>query len=179
MEASAVSHRQVYMPRGRAEDSLGREDRASHSSPHTQVLLAMMGKGGALVSITPAGSMVSKEVDFLLEQEREMVGRAAQTGHSFSLLEDFTERVRSGGKSGLREGLYIRALAAGIDEVLDVYRSMVLGLEREALADPTMPLTRVGAETADWELLLPALCKVGNLVEGVFMCFYRRDRLRL
>lgn len=130
-----------------------------------QVLLAMVGKGGALISISASEAKVRGEAEFLLEQERELIARAAGIGRNFFILEDFTRRVRAGDK-GLREGLYIRALAAGIDEVLAVYRSMVLELEREVLSDSTTPLTRIETATSDWELLLPALCKIAGALES-------------
>jgi gamma-tubulin complex component 4 len=126
-----------------------------------EVLLAMLGKGGTLVKATESGMKVSEEIDFLLEHERVLVERAAACGCHFSLVESFAQQALDSGKQRLlKEGLYLRALAAGLEEVLDVYRSMVLSCEQAVLADPALPLTYLTTRFSEFELLLPALTRM-------------------
>lgn len=125
-----------------------------------EALFALLGHTGGLIESTKSGFRVSASATFLVEYERALLERIAKLGHSYVQLESFMARVRDCGTGassrdaaagegrreglgaeGIRDGLYLRALCTGLDEVLDVYRSMVLSVERMALEVPPPPCT--------------------------------------
>ena len=135
-----------------------------------EALLALLGFTGALVVKNAEGEFrVNERVDFLSDHEKALLQRVATAGQTYMSLETFVITVQEAGTWGdgtpVADGLYLRALCAGIDEVLDVYRSMVLSAERAILDDPTLPLTYLVSRTADFELLLPALVGLANEVK--------------
>jgi gamma-tubulin complex component 4 len=135
-----------------------------------EALLALLGHTGALIVEGKDGAFaVGDRVDFLVDHEKALLQRIAVAGHTYVSLDRFVRAVREDGSwrdgTPVTEGLYLRALCTGLDEVLDVYRSMILSAERAILDDPTLPLTYLVSRTADFELLLPALLRLSHEVE--------------
>jgi hypothetical protein len=134
-----------------------------------EVLLAMLGHTGGLLVCTDGKLKVRDEFDFLMPHERCLVERVAQTGHTFAEIEAFIRRVRTASRKEngvVRESLYMRALVAGLEEILDVFRAMVLSVEQAVLAEPSLPLTYLVTRVGEFELLLPALHKLCREAEG-------------
>ena len=134
-----------------------------------EVLLAMLGHTGGLITSSNGKLKVREEFDFLLPHERALVERAARTGQIFAEIESFMRQVRVAAprENGVvRESLYMRALIAGLDEILDVFRAMVLSVEQAVLEEPTLPLTYLITRVGEFELLLPALLKLCREAEG-------------
>ena len=67
---------------------------------------------------------------------------AEQSRPSVTLL----QAERREGEGGSRGGLYLRALADGLNTVLQDYRQVLLAVEKKALADPHLPITQVEHE---------------------------------
>ena len=55
-------------------------------------------------------------------------------------------RAAERGEGDNRRGLYLRALADGLNTVLQDYRQTLLRVEKKALADPHLPITQVEHE---------------------------------
>jgi gamma-tubulin complex component 4 len=88
---------------------------------------------------------------------REQLNRLALLGAHFAALEDFVAGELAAGDSGLQPpSLYRGALAHGVSELLDVYRSAVLRVEAHLLRLPAPPpLLSVQHFLAEFEALLP------------------------
>jgi hypothetical protein len=88
-----------------------------------EALLALLGHTGALIVQGKDGAFaVAEQVDFLAEYEKALLQRIADAGHTYLSLDRFVRTVREGGAwhggSPVKEGLYLRALCAGFDEVI-------------------------------------------------------------
>jgi gamma-tubulin complex component 4 len=84
----------------------------------------------------------------------EQLERLAALGHHYAALEAFVDAEADA--AGAPGGSAARAaLAAGLAELLDVYRGAVLALERRLAAPPAPPLLALRRTLADFEALLP------------------------
>ena len=134
-----------------------------------EVLLAMLGYTGGLLVCLNGRLKIREEFDFILPHEKSLVERVAQTGQIYAEVDGFVRRVRTGFRREngvVRESLYMRALVTGIDEILDVFRAMVLSVEQEVLSEPSLPLTYLLTRVGEFELLLPALLKLCREADG-------------
>jgi hypothetical protein len=86
-----------------------------------EALLALLGHTGALIRQGHDCFEVCARVDFLVDYERALLQRIAKAGHTYVSLDRFVRTVREDGtwRNGARvtEGLYLRALCTGLDEV--------------------------------------------------------------
>ena len=88
-----------------------------------EALLALLGHTGALVcsNTDGAGFRVGERVDFLVDYEKALLQRIAVAGHTYVCLDRFVRAVREDGAwrdgTPVTEGLYLRALCTGLDEV--------------------------------------------------------------
>ena len=90
-----------------------------------EALLALLGHTGALVSAGKDGVLtVGARVDFLVEHEKALLARVAAVGQTYVALDRFVRTVREDGAwrdgAAVTEGLYLRALSTGLDEVFAV-----------------------------------------------------------
>lgn len=148
-----------------------------------EVLLALLGHPGSIVqeepadpaserahAFNPATFRVPDSISFLTLTERAAINRVVNLGSTYRSLRHFvkpqaihwagvdTEGARPGG--GEDAGLYIRALKKGVEEVLDEYAGRVAEVERDVMADPTLPFARVYA----------GIREVMDITPNVFMC---------
>ena len=106
-----------------------------------EILLTLLGHESSVIQETKAGMKVVERIDFLIDHEISLIERAARLGKDFMYLESFVEGVLEdigisdvddfGDTSHIISGLYMRAFCSGLDEVLDVYRAMILSIEQE------------------------------------------------
>lgn len=89
-----------------------------------EALLALLGHTGALIckdNDAGAGFKVGERVDFLVDYEKALLQRIAIAGHTYVCLDRFVRAVREDGTwrdgTPVTEGLYLRALCTGLDEV--------------------------------------------------------------
>lgn len=103
---------------------------------------------------------VPETITFLAPTERAAINKVVGVGKIYRDLRQFSStqapalvvdcnsssknRAREF-KSIKKEGLYMRALKLGVEELLDEYADRVSELEREVMADPTLTVTRVYA----------------------------------
>lgn len=103
---------------------------------------------------------VPETITFLAPTERAAINRVVGVGKIYRDLRQFSTiqaptwvvDCNSASKNGAgklksvkEEGLYMRALKLGVEELLDEYADRVAELEREVMADPTLTVTRVYA----------------------------------
>lgn len=146
-----------------------------------EVILALLGHPGAIIQEeAPASSLdandgaraaapsfrVPDSITFLTSTEREAINRVVGMGSIYRDLRCFV-RPTYGAQEAERGGLYLRALKLGVCEVLDEYAERVAEVERDVMADPTLPLARVYAgvrevrclnRTAWWTCSCAASC---------------------
>ncbi|CAM6105636.1 unnamed protein product [Calypogeia fissa] len=120
---------------------------------------------------------LAPDITFLQDSERALLDRLLRLGFYYRELDRFAVRCRNlswikspyaeadTGTNGLfamvkrnkSPSVYRRALANGIAEILAVYRSAVLKVERNLLSDPVPVLAGVTQGLHQFELLLPPL----------------------
>eukprot|EP00741_Cyanophora_paradoxa_P024455 tig00022075_g23612.t1 len=118
-----------------------------------EVLFALVGKSGDVVRASrnaPLG-----DFPYLQESEREQLRRFAVLGAYYADLDAFIcQRTRALSPS---DGLYVRALAIGLDDVLDSYRATLLAFEQRVLHDPALSFSHLQHAVYEFDALLPAL----------------------
>ena len=145
-----------------------------------EVVLALLGCPGDLIRKTTDESgrptyVVDPRVPFLSGAERAAIDQVAGLGACYETILAFVdgEELESapasprppppppGGPKAV-DGLYARALRTGLEEQLDEYRSVVVALEAELLADPSRPVShlRYRLHAGHHHLTLPALCRL-------------------
>jgi len=114
---------------------------------------------------------VDRAVPFLSEAERHAINQVVTLGAAYAEIIAYVDggssqhlyhdRKAPAAQAGPRavDGLYNRALKAGLEEQLDEYRRVVIELEAELLSDPSRPLShlRFRLHTHNFHLTLPAL----------------------
>ena len=98
---------------------------------------------------------VVESFPYLHASEISLLNRICQLGSYYKRFQSFiAEQGRPSvtllraekGEGGSRGGLYLRALADGLNTVLQDYRKALLEVEKKALADPHLPITQVEHE---------------------------------
>ena len=102
---------------------------------------------------------------------RAQLDRLAALGAHYAALEAFVEAAAAAAAEGAAAAapcsLYRLALANGVSELLDVYRSAVLAVEAHlARAAAAPPLLAVQQFLLEWEVLLPEAAALVGEVEG-------------
>jgi len=117
---------------------------------------------------------VAPDITFFMDSEREVLGRLLHLGFYYKELDNFCENCRNlswinskqqPGSPVRQQSVYCRALAIGIAEVLAVYRSAVLEVEQNFMADPVPVLATVTQGLHQFELLLAPLYALIREVE--------------
>jgi hypothetical protein len=102
---------------------------------------------------------VAEDVSFVTSSERHLLNKLAHLGFQYKLLLQVTlssfflisfqfcadkRSIRSDKKQG--NGQYVRALAGGINKILDTYRKIVLSIESSSLKEASVvPLPKIHA----------------------------------
>ncbi|PRW61252.1 gamma-tubulin complex component 4-like protein [Chlorella sorokiniana] len=145
---------------------------AGYSNLLPELLLALVGHTGEAFQRRSDGSVVLAEaVDWCTPPERAQLDRLAALGAHYAALEAFVEAAAAAAAEGAAAAvpcsLYRLALANGVSELLDVYRSAVLAVEAHlAHAAAPPPLLAVQHFLLEWEVLLPEAAALVGEVEG-------------
>lgn len=142
---------------------------------YPELLLALAGSPGDAFQLRGTDLVLAEAVDWVTPPEREQLNRLAHLGTHYAALETFVEA--QGAASGMPHpaiaglyplpSLYCLALANGVAELLDVYRSAVLAVEAHLLHLPAPPpLLTVQQFLLEWEVLLPEAASLVGEVEG-------------
>ena len=129
-----------------------------------EVILALAGHAGQLIKETLDGRnrvklSLADDVSFVSESERAIVDELAAVGAAHRQLAAFVELSTP--------RLYLRALQAGIDDVLESFRDAVCDVEEEVLAEGgESPLALLQYRLASYAVLLPELVSVVDDVLG-------------
>jgi gamma-tubulin complex component 4 len=97
-------------------------------------------------------------------------------GYLYATLDSFVEEASSSSDSS-SGGLYKAALANGISELLDVYRSAVLQIEQHIMKLQTPPLLTLQQFLSEFEILLPEVVSIVSEVQDRHL--YGADILQL
>lgn len=127
---------------------------------HHELFLALLGHAGDVVEAKPEGFFVRSDLPFLSKPQKTMINRLMQMGHAFTSLERFVRQQAPQWPS-----LYARALAQGIEHVLQRYADAVVQLENKVLSTGVaFPIPQMVYELEAYAELLPELHK---LVRGL------------
>ncbi|CAN0112703.1 unnamed protein product, partial [Phaeothamnion confervicola] len=134
-----------------------------------EILAACLGHTGDIIPGGRSGFTVRPGVHFLSVSEQQAINRIARLGGFFSFLErfasdggaaSFSHGIGDDGGSDKDRGLYLRALQYGVQSLLDEFASAVVALEREAMLDPTLPVSYINGALREYQLVLPAVAAV-------------------
>ena len=118
------------------------------------------GDGGVSSSSSCSSFRVPETITFLTPTERAAINRVVGVGKIYRDLRHFSTRKvptwvdgrnsafgdRVGAVARIEEeGLYMRALKLGVEELLDEYANRVAEVEKEVMTDPTQTVARVHA----------------------------------
>lgn len=132
-----------------------------------EVILALLGHPGSIIQETKEPNAahglsnttfrVQDSITFLAATERDAINRLVGVGSTYRDLRRFVRPqplnwaadASSPHKKDLSdsngEGLYIRALKLGVEELLDEYSRRIAQVESDVMSDPTSTLARVHA----------------------------------
>lgn len=139
---------------------------------HHEVFLALLGVAGDVVEARADGLYVREDARFLSKPQRAMIDRVLRLGHAFSRLQRFVRaaRDRQGGSGDAAEAwpsLYVRAMAQGVERMLDQYADAVARLEAKVLATGVVfPIPSMMFELADYAEVLPELTTFLGMLEA-------------
>ncbi|EFN52335.1 hypothetical protein CHLNCDRAFT_58938 [Chlorella variabilis] len=128
---------------------------------YPELLLALVGNTGeAFVQREQGAIVLADVVDWVTPPEREQLNRLARLGAHYAALEEFvcSATAAGAGDDGTQPpaSMYRLALASGVSELLDVYRSAVLQVEAHLLhLGAAPPLLSVQQFLLEFEALLP------------------------
>lgn len=132
-----------------------------------EVLLALLGHSGSIIQetkgikatdgLSKSTFLVPDSISFLTATERAAINRVVGLGsiyrdlrhfvrpHPLNEAVGFTSSSEKGVVDSNVEGLYVRALKLGVEELLDEYGGRIAEVETDVMADPTLTLARVHA----------------------------------
>ncbi|XP_065885565.1 gamma-tubulin complex component 4-like [Dysidea avara] len=122
-----------------------------------ELLLACNGCDGDIFVLKKDTGMieVADELPFVHPSEVQLMNKICCLGTYYHRLHTFVEQQQTA-----ENGLYVKAVACGVDELLDAYRRTLLRIEEEAYSDPHMPLTHVREQLDEYQLVLPRVSHV-------------------
>ena len=130
------------------------------------LLLALVGVPGDVFTLDVDASgaeelVVARDLDLLKKHERDRLNGLIRIGSAYRALEALARRERSSEMSSdaSTSSLYRRALAIGIDGVLDEYEAKILKLEQEALrrGGSSGVVNAIESELSDERAVMPSL----------------------
>jgi gamma-tubulin complex component 4 len=133
-----------------------------------EVLLALSGCPGNTFAVSRQSGLfeVIQDLPFVHPSEVSLLNRICSLGTYYMQLRDFISQQTSSTCTLLNpssplcydEGsLYLKAMAYGIDKVLDVYRQRLMIVERKCMGEPHIPISHIQHEFEEYHFLLPAL----------------------
>eukprot|EP00887_Chlorella_sp_A99_P007191 scaffold2.g7191.t1 len=140
-----------------------------HENLLPELLLALAGHDGDAFALDGAGGMaLAQDVDWVSPPEREQLEGLARLGAHARELAAFVAAAAAPEPDGAAPSAYRLALAAGVSELLDVYRSALLQLEQHlaqaAARSAAPPLLTLRHFLAEFETLLPAAAALAGHV---------------
>lgn len=136
-----------------------------------EVLLALAGHAGDIIQDTGSNFVIDAQVPFLHESEKHSIQQLAPLGWMYKYLQFFTKEQRH---SKTPTGLYKKACAAAVEEVLAAYEDCLLQAEQRLHKDnDMMPFAHLQHLLADYFVLFPFLVDfvqhVGALSGGALL----------
>lgn len=130
-----------------------------------ELLLALSGYPGNVFSTsTETGAIeVAPDVPFIHPSEVSILNRICSLGTHYKHLKEFvweqysSPLTRPATSTTTESGLYLRALAHGLECTLDAYREALVRTEHECISDPHLPLTHLQHIFEEFQILLPSL----------------------
>jgi gamma-tubulin complex component 4 len=148
---------------------------------HKELLFALFGFEGNIF-VRDKDSGIMKVVDGLPgihPSELNLLNAICKLGGFYKDFEDFiTEQNRPlcllGREPGRSvpevRGFYLKALANGLNEVLEDYRRCVLRLEEKVTQNPHLPVTQIKHDLEEYQLLFPALQHMLDTIHKQKLC---------
>jgi len=137
-----------------------------------EILMALLGHPGSLISNTGNSFSLSESIDFLSKAEIDLINKIAALGWDYLNLSKFVSL--SSQPLGIHEEfsddsdpsstIYVRAFSYGVDELLQLYREHILALEHEYLLERALTIPHLIHRLGIFFQLFPALSKCVNSI---------------
>jgi gamma-tubulin complex component 4 len=136
-----------------------------------ELLLALSGCEGDIIILKDDGFYLDKDLPFLHESEKEIIDELCKLGYYYRLLTKFVhdnsiqQYILAKNYDRMPPSSYVRALCAGIEEVLDAYLNTLTQFEQRVLIDPIMPLSYLKQALREFEILFPQLHQLAHHIQ--------------
>jgi gamma-tubulin complex component 4 len=140
---------------------------------HHEILLALSGfPGDVFIKHKQDGfHELIPDIPLIHPSEVNIVNKIVSLGNYYSSLQDFIKQQTSAvimlksthlpsddnSSPDPNPGLYVRALAFGLNEILEDYRHRIVEVEKECIKDPHLPLSHIQHRFQEYQFLLPSL----------------------
>eukprot|EP00939_MAST-03C_sp_MAST-3C-sp1_P002092 g2092.t1 len=140
-----------------------------------EILLAMVGLTGDVIVLEGdedkyrrgatfrVNSMLPEA--FISKADRQLVNGIVRTGWHFKRVNRFVRESAEVKRACPRFGLYKRALAVGLDQILDEYREAISAAEARFIQDEALSLLEIRHSLADYIDMLPVLSATVEAIE--------------
>ena len=129
-----------------------------------ELLLALSGYPGNVFSTSTETGMieVTPDIPFIHPSEVSILNKICRLGTHYRHLREFvweqnSSSLTQSAPSNADGGLYLHALAHGLECTLDAYREALVRSEHECIRDPHLPLTHLQHVFEEFQVLLPSL----------------------
>jgi gamma-tubulin complex component 4 len=132
-----------------------------------ELLLALLGKTGSIFKQYPNAFAVDPAATILTPPEAQMLNSIVQCGYYYLQLIRFVEQENteiSFADPRKNPSVYRKAMAQGLRVALREYETMVLGIERDFLANRHFTFSSIRAETSKYQLIMEEL---HNLIQKI------------
>ncbi|CAD7697778.1 unnamed protein product [Ostreobium quekettii] len=150
----------------------------SYSNLLQELLLALLGHAGDVfvdkatnrgvfnLSDPDAPSFqLSDDISSVARPDRELLNDLVKLGFHYRALDVFVEKEGVPSPSSVGGGMYRRALAAGVSELLAVYKAAILQIQQHLMTEATPVIPAIRHFLIDFEALLPHLHRLVHHVE--------------
>lgn len=162
---------------------------------HHEILLALSGCPGDIFTCSRETGLFEliSDLPFIHPSEVALVNKVVRLGSYYQSLRQFiTEQISAvvtwttstqatPPQAVQSSGIYLRALAFGIDKVLDSYRHKLVEVEKQCIVDPHLPLSHIQYQFEEFQSLLPSLDAtvkqiLRNKIHGCRILTYLHER---
>lgn len=129
-----------------------------------EILLALLGHPGNLIIKSELHFEINPLITFLSSAEKDLINRILPLGSYFQSLSKILTRIHQEETSLDSQGLYLKALAQGVEEILDGYKEIILEIERDFLENRVFTLSLLALKLNKYMVFLK---EIEEFLQGI------------
>lgn len=129
-----------------------------------EILLALLGHPGNLIIKSELHFEINPLITFLSSAEKDLINRILPLGSHYQSLLQILTRIHKEEACFESQGLYLKALAQGIEEILDGYKEIILEIERDFLENRVFTLSLLALKLNKYTVFLK---EIEEFLQGV------------